>query len=126
VSAIVVIAVAGCTTASGGSSPARYLASLESSHRLDSRAAAVCTKSVGTPPRGTPIPKPLVAVNSSLKFVRTLESPSYLATTINSTLKSNQQGYAAICLFKMLNYGKPEKIWSYGLPNGDGGFINTP
>ena len=58
--------------------------------------------------------------------MRTLESSSYMATTINSTLKSKQQGYAAICLFRVENYGKLENVWSYGLPNGDGGFIHTP
>ncbi len=121
VSVMVVIAATGCAAQAEGSSPAHYLASLESSHRLDSRAASVCTKSAGTP-----VSNPLVAANSSLKFVRSLEAPSYLATTINPTLKSKQQAYAAICLFRVKNYGKLEKIWSYGLPNGDGGFIHAP
>jgi hypothetical protein len=126
VSVLAIIALTGCAAASGGTSPAQYLQSLERAHKLDSRAVLVCTRSVGIPPAGTPTPKPLVAANSSLKFVRSLESSSYLAQTNNSTLKSSEQGYAAICLFTVKNYGKLEKLWSYGLQNGDGGFISPP
>jgi hypothetical protein len=120
VGTLVILGTAGCTAASSTVSGSEYLSSLKSSHKLDSKAAKVCTEH-----SGTPATKPTVAANSTLEFVRKLQKPGYAAQMGDSALIGNKQGYAAICLMKFMNYGKLTPFWTYYLPSGDSGAINA-
>lgn len=117
---VVICGTASCTAPSAPLSGPEYLKSLENSHTLDSKAEKVCTKDAGTP-----VEKPVVAADSTLNFVRKLQLPGYAARMGDSDLTGKKQGYAAICLFKTTNYGKPVTVWGYYLPDGDSGFIDA-
>jgi hypothetical protein len=112
--------LAGCATSPTSGSATAYLKSLEDAHQNDSKAKKVCVRSAGTPTK-----IPLVAVNSTLKLLRKLETPALLARTDDSMLTSDKQGYAAICLFVFTDFGKPTKTWTFALPTGDSDFIDT-
>ncbi len=122
---VVVIAICmttGCATSRP--STLQYLKTLESSHELDAKAVRACTQGY------TPKPKLLAAKNSTLRAVRKimLGSPELKRDSI---LNSDRQGYAAICISKTRDYGKPVTVGDYHLspPNdgsgggGDGGGI---
>jgi hypothetical protein len=111
----------GCSTAPKPTSSLGYLKALERSHQLDSKAVKACTQGY------TPEPKPLAARDSTLRFVRTLMrgTSEYKRDSI---LTSRRQGYAAICIFKTTDNGKPVTIGAYhltppsdGVGSGDGG-----
>jgi len=69
--------------------------------------------------------KLLVAADSTLKIVRTIQAPGYAAQMGDVDLNGKKQGYAAICLFTTTSYGKPTTVWGYALPNGNSGFIDA-
>jgi hypothetical protein len=96
-----------------------YLNSLESSHRLDGRAETLCTKLAGTP-----VLKPIVAANATLRLVRKIEAPGFAVAHKDPILTTNEQGYAAICLFNTTSDGQQAKMWVYDLPDGNGDTID--
>jgi hypothetical protein len=103
-----------------------YLAGLERSHRVDPRAKKVCTQDQVDPfSSSKPIVEPIVAVNSTLAFIRKLEMPGYAKRVKDSELTGTSQGYAAICLFKTTANGAPIDVWSFALPNGNQDFIEA-
>jgi hypothetical protein len=120
VAIIVIFGTASCAASPAHLSGAEYLQSLKSSHRLDSKAAAICTRDAGTPST-----KPLVAANSTLKFVRKLEAPGYVQRERLVDLEGKKEGYAAICLMKFVSKGETERIWAYYLPDRASGPINA-
>jgi hypothetical protein len=114
---VLVCGLAGCASPVSFSAT-RYLDSLESSHRLDSKADELCTQQAGTP-----VKKPIVAADGTLSLVRRLEEPGFAARQKDPILTTNQQGYAAICLFDTTNFGQPVKLWVYAVPGRGGGTI---
>jgi hypothetical protein len=119
---LAITTVSGCAAAQP--STLQYLKALESSHELDAKAVKACTQGY------TPKQEPLAARNATLSFVRKIMfgSPELQKDSI---LSSHRQGYAAICIFKTTDYGKPVTVGEYHLtpPNdgsggaGDGGGI---
>ena len=122
VAVIAICTATGCAAAQP--STLQYLKALESSHELDAKAVKSCTQG------HTPKQEPLAARNSTLRFLRKIMfgSPELKRDSI---LSSHRQGYAAICIFKTTDYGKPVTVGNYQLtpPNdgsggaGDGGGI---
>ena len=124
--AVVVCLTSGCVEAAKVTPAEAYLASVQSSHHVDSHAEEVCTKDQVSPfSSKTPINDPIVAVNSTLAMVRKLELPGYAKRMGDTELTGASQGYAAICLFKTTDNGAPKEVWTFALPNGDQGFINA-
>jgi hypothetical protein len=126
VAILLVAGTAGCVASSGQASGASYLRSLQSAHRMNPTAKAVCAKDAGKPiSKSTPRIKLLVAANSTLKSVRRILAPGYAVSIGETELTGKKQGFAAICLFHGINHGAPAKGWSYDLPDGEAGFINA-
>lgn len=109
---------AGCATTSSTVSGTDYLASLKSDHRLDAKALKVCRTDSGVPPT-----QPLVAADSTLTYIRSLDFPGPSVEGDDPNLHSNKKGYAAICLIGVTLNGQHLTIWEYALPNRESGTI---
>ena len=121
VAAFAICTATGCAPAQP--STLQYLKALESSHELDAKAVKACTQGY------TPKPEPLAAKDSTLRSVRKIMfgSPELQRDSI---LSSDRQGYAAVCIFKTMDYGKPVTVGAYylappsdGIGGADGGGI---
>jgi hypothetical protein len=125
--AVVLVCVAtGCVASPPQSSGMSYLTSLETAHRLDSRAKALCVKDAGTPiSSSTPRLDVAVAANSSLASLREIEPSSVAVRLHDPNLTGKARGYAAICLIKSAQNGTPTSYWTYALPSGDSGPLKS-
>jgi hypothetical protein len=109
---IVSCAATGCAPVHP--SALEYLKSLANSHQLDTKAVRACTQGI------TPKPELLAARDSTLRFVRTLMAEN-AELVRDSILSSNRQGFAAICVVKTTDSGKPVSAGEYHLtPPSDG------
>lgn len=126
VAVVVVCTATGCTETPKLTPAQAYLTRLYNKLPVQSRAESVCTQDQKSPfATSKPIVDPIVAVNSTIAFVRTLEAPGYAKRTGDEVLSGTTQGYAAICLFKTAQNGAPVNVWSYALPSGDSGGIDA-
>ena len=109
---LVIWAATGCAAAPP--TTFGYLKALEQSHELDTKAVKACTQGY------TPKPVLLAARDSTLRALRKIMmGDPELAR--DSILSSNRQGYAAICIVKTTEYGKPLTAGEYHLtPPSDG------
>lgn len=75
---IAMCGITGCATMSNATPGAAYLAGLQKVHRVESRAEKVCTQDQVSPvTKSDPVIRPIVAVNSTLAFIRKLQAPGY-------------------------------------------------